>query len=679
MNAMIFDPAGADVALRRAASSAGTDRSAGIAEVLLDSRGDAGLRGHRSAVLAAACVDSDVADVWLKEEPSNPDALLLYARKMVVLALRERMRPKAELVAIVEMATRACEAAADADPEDPTPLVALLTLRQLDPARLQASRSGSFFDLDHGPWDLLEQIDDLDPLNREAYHRFLQCLLPRNGGSVDAMFGFVEHVRSSLPPDTDPQTIALVAHVEHHKERIGRDHNALAVAERQLRTPQVAQMLMQLFDDGWFKAAAARRFPPISDLSHLAYVLYHAGFVSEAHAVFEAMGRYGSVMPWSIHGDAQQHFQHARAHCASVFADLSARRADIASHMHDARIHDAGADLELARAVSSIMMTRPTGISEVMRGSRGRWDLRASRSRMLASACADSDLADWWVKEDRSNPDAWLLYARVAGIRAQRAVRHGRTDAPDFIRSAVRACQDATTMDRGDPTPLVELISLARLAPYVSSLPPELVPVPGFGAPFAMDPFRREPGPGQLAKVHGPWRLLHAVLGIAPLHREGHLQFMRSLSPVHGGSLEQMWMFAYAVGEGTPVESDPQLLALYSCDEEYRVLRESGGAATGTWAQEARTRLLVDLVDEGWLKAARGRAILPVKDLSYLAYGLFMAGRYGEAREVFAALGPYAHAAPWVRHGAPAEAIAWAKAKCESGRGLPAWHQFTST
>src|SRR5579872_6213465 len=51
----------------------------------------------------------------------------------------------------------------------------------------------------------------------------------------------------------------------------------------------------------------------------------------------------------------------------------------------------------------------------------GDFARRGYASAVLGSACANLNAAELWTTEEPESPDAWLLWARVAAIRALRA------------------------------------------------------------------------------------------------------------------------------------------------------------------------------------------------------------------------------------------------------------------
>jgi hypothetical protein len=301
----MWNAAGPDEYLARAVISARSARSGGVAEVLAESRTDFGLRAWRSQVLGAACTDTDVVERWLRDSPRDPDALLLYARTAVARALRSADKGDRRWEELAHMARRACTAAIDAAPQDPTPLVTLLSLARLGhtPRPDPAGRADV-----QGPWDLFDRVRALDPLNREGHLRFLHCL-----DSDTAMLNFAIHIASSTPLDSDPQLLMLVAQAEHYRAATSAEHEQLR-ADEEWRSERVLRFSLDLHEL-WFPKARERRFLPIVDFSYLAHALWAGGRPQQARDVLRAMEPYAVPQPWSLFGDPERVLLRARAEC----------------------------------------------------------------------------------------------------------------------------------------------------------------------------------------------------------------------------------------------------------------------------------------------------------------------------------------------------------------------------
>jgi hypothetical protein len=308
VSGLIWNIAGPDDALAVAVVSARSARIGNIGDVLRESREDFALRAVRSQVLGSVCSDSDVVERWMREEPGDPDALLLYARTTVARALRAADGGDRRWQKLADIAMAACRAAILAAPADPTPLVALLSLARLghDPQPGPAGSDG--LEEIAGPWDLFGRVRELDPLHREAHIRFLYCL-----GSDSDRLHFAMHTANHTPLDSDPQLLVLNALVESYRSKTPEEREATR-AERQWHTRHALQYSLDLYEN-WFPKTRDRRFPPITDYSYLAHALWAGERTPQAGDVFTAMGPYVVSQPWSAFGDASKVLLRARAQC----------------------------------------------------------------------------------------------------------------------------------------------------------------------------------------------------------------------------------------------------------------------------------------------------------------------------------------------------------------------------
>ncbi|HEV2346997.1 MAG TPA: hypothetical protein VGS97_23045 [Actinocrinis sp.] len=348
----VWDPASADEQLAAACRDLEAGRFGLAREALVATREDFATRARRSMVMAsvAAAGEGEAARHWLREAPEDPDAVLLWARTAVVLALRSlRVRD-----AWTQLAVRACSEAAAAFPADPTPWVALLMLARLGVFPRVTVREGwaAYWARheplgprehpDHldarwrrrvarglgghdqhwpppsraahnrvevaaeqlglisarGPWELMLEVWARDPRSREGHHRMLECLSPRCGGSARAMTQFATFVVLAAPDDDPLQLLPLSARVEAYRAAQQDDE-----AERVVWTEK--RVCVNAYFD-WFLPLRKGGGPlPVTDCSLLAHALYMAGERTFAGAVIEAMRPYTAPYPWSV-TDPQQ-------------------------------------------------------------------------------------------------------------------------------------------------------------------------------------------------------------------------------------------------------------------------------------------------------------------------------------------------------------------------------------
>ncbi|MFJ3228817.1 hypothetical protein ACIPJS_36440 [Streptomyces sp. NPDC086783] len=301
--------------------------------------------------------------------------------------------------------------------------------------------------------------------------------------------------------------------------------------------------------------------------------------------------------------------------------------------------HPAADDRRLASVCTDVRAGRYLSAHEALAETRRDFGLRAHRSLVLASEAADSDLAERWLAEE-PGPEAALLWARVAVLRALRAADARDERAEALERIAVAACDRAATTAPYDPTPSVAKLAMARLHDI------------------------RDPAPqGLLTAPSGPWQLFSHILRLDPWHREGHHRFLAFFFTRHGGSVNAAWDVAAFLSQRAPVSSPLRLLPLVALVESYD---PSQLLADRVWEQP-QWRSAALAVYQNWLPHVAGYRFTPVLDLAYLAHALVMAQREFEARAVLMAMGPYASRMPWSVFGDPEEQLSRARRTC----GLP--------
>ncbi|MFG2288457.1 hypothetical protein ACGFOU_20620 [Streptomyces sp. NPDC048595] len=299
-------------------------------------------------------------------------------------------------------------------------------------------------------------------------------------------------------------------------------------------------------------------------------------------------------------------------------------------------------DRALARACMDVRAGRYLSAHDVLKEAREDFEVRAHRSLVLASVAADSDLAERWLAEE-PGPEAALLWARVAMLRALRMADAGDRRRGALTRIAQTACERAAKELPEDPTPWVAQLALARLDHH------------------------QDPAPqGLLTAPTGPWYLFAHILRLDPWHREAHHRFLSFFFTRYGGSSGASWDVAAFLSQRAPAPSPLRLLPLVALAEEYD---PSALLADRTWEQPQWTSTAMGIY-RNWLPRVADYRFTPVLDLAYLAHALFMAKREFEAREVFTAMGPYASRMPWSAFGDPAEQLTKARRSC----GLPVPH-----
>jgi hypothetical protein len=302
----VWDPAGADSTLARAVAELRQQRAGPAREALRECRRDYPVRAHRSLVLASAAVDTDLAESWLEDDPLNSDAKLFYARVTMVRTLRSREIGDGRAPGLALLSWRAAVVAIEAAPWDPTPWAVLIAVARyrpdVEPGHYRRVPPPPGLDA-VGPWDLLTEAHARQPWHRESYHRMLHYFYPRYGGDADALWEVASWAESASPPDSDAQLLPLAAQAEQARTGGG------------FLTQEYAVHTAQRIYTHWFPGITKQTFPPIADLSLLAYALDHDGRVADAGTVLEFLSPYATTFPWALEGDPDKVLMNAYARC----------------------------------------------------------------------------------------------------------------------------------------------------------------------------------------------------------------------------------------------------------------------------------------------------------------------------------------------------------------------------
>ncbi|MGW3135021.1 hypothetical protein [Streptomyces sp. NPDC001139] len=305
---LIVSPVGADTDLRAALEDLKLGRYLAARDLLARTGPNWALRNLRSQLLAAGAGEPGVFKTWRDEEPSNPDAAMMWGRVLTRAALAAfRSGQSQQVVARAGgLARQALYQAMALLPDCPVPWVDLLQLAQLpfaphlfDP---YANTRGLPWDLlkdpgmpHRGPWPLLAEINRRDLGNREGHHRMREWFQNRSGERAAAMNyscwlvagGTLNEVLKVMP---------LYALMDRYRQQHGDGRGG---ALQFWQTAQVRHYACKAYDE-WFLHVPPVEYPwlPLSDLSHLAHALVACGENERAAYVFHAMGPYVTPQPW---------------------------------------------------------------------------------------------------------------------------------------------------------------------------------------------------------------------------------------------------------------------------------------------------------------------------------------------------------------------------------------------
>ncbi|MGW3447378.1 hypothetical protein [Streptomyces sp. NPDC001076] len=308
---LIVSPVGADTALRSALQDLRLGRYHAARELLEMTGREWGLRTSRSNLLAAGAGDPGIFKLWLEEEPSSPDAAMMWARVLTRAALKAYRSGMSEDVVgpAARMAAEAGWRAAGLLPECPVPWVDKILLSQLPyPAHMldpyarhrqmpwDELPGGRDQGMPHfGPWPLLGEVDARHPGNREGYHAMRQYFQRVRG--TGAAMDFACWMVLSEPPSPELWLLPLYALGDKFRTEHGEDHRAGTL--RFWQTASVGHYAVQAYSK-WFAQLAPAEYPwvSMSDLSHLAHALTANGETQKAADVLRAMGPYVTAQPW---------------------------------------------------------------------------------------------------------------------------------------------------------------------------------------------------------------------------------------------------------------------------------------------------------------------------------------------------------------------------------------------
>lgn len=341
--AWVWGPAGRDIQLARAISDLTTGGYLGSTRELLAAvRERFARRAYCTSVLAAVLVRRrlDLATQWLKEEPANPDALLLYARVLVVRAIHAARAKQEQTEALAVRAARACQEAGLAAARDPTPWVALLHLGEtrIDLPELRCGMRSPGGDLTiYAPWHLLDGVLERAPHHREAFHRLIplcftsSAATPWTPDTADQQVPGVDSVRARaqvavwaadqapagsplkllrlmyaaqrdpFPDKAEEMRLLNFVEINGESERTAYLRDRIPAIEQRWRSALLGTAVKLAHT--WFAEGVEPPYMPLSDLSFLADFLHRAGELRAARLVLEWMIPYATAEPWQREGD----------------------------------------------------------------------------------------------------------------------------------------------------------------------------------------------------------------------------------------------------------------------------------------------------------------------------------------------------------------------------------------
>ncbi|MGH3297070.1 MAG: hypothetical protein ACRDVE_14240 [Actinocrinis sp.] len=280
-------------------------------------------------------------------------------------------------------------------------------------------------------------------------------------------------------------------------------------------------------------------------------------------------------------------------------------------------------DLDLAEARDELAQGRWEPARDLLEDTRGNWDRRTHRVKVLADASAASAWIERWQALDPHNPDAAVLRAQVEVLRAVRSRSQVRdTGTNKNARDVEDLCRRASSLSPKDPMPWVSLITLAR---------------------------------AQGVNRDELWARWHEMRERDPWNRDGHHQALIYLFGSWHGSHAEMYDFAYWLAGEAPTGSPLAVLPLVAHAESYRAhvadKQAQNRAGLDMMWTEAQVGLDLDRILSHWFRRQERRHAQAKADLNYLAHALIYADRHADARPVLQAIGPHVTRIPWTYTG----------------------------
>jgi hypothetical protein len=280
-----------DEVLREARARLLRDGDWRVAKQAIEAAGDDwALRGYRLAIFAGLAEDDDKwFDAWVRAEPSDPAAALIWAKMLAGRASRARGGASAANTSkeqfhsfhvlsekAAEASTRALELA---DPRDPGPLVRMM--------------SSCFAAGDGSLNEFYSEARRRDPHNFDMHELAVMLTCEKWYGSHELMFDIARTAADAAPPGHKTVLLPLFAHFEYAMREFAwddRSKESQRAVRRYFRRPEVQRDV-----DGWI--AKFRSAPPTSQqLSQVRQwmAVYYSliGRRKEAKIVFDEIGQH---------------------------------------------------------------------------------------------------------------------------------------------------------------------------------------------------------------------------------------------------------------------------------------------------------------------------------------------------------------------------------------------------
>ncbi|MFJ2864969.1 hypothetical protein [Kitasatospora sp. NPDC087314] len=147
-----------------------------------------------------------------------------------------------------------------------------------------------------GPWGLFDQVRQVDPWNREAFHRMLRFWLAR--GESGPAASFLATYLPGAPDGSALHALPLYLYVDRYRRAERKD-----VVQLQWTDEETVRATVLGAFSHWRAALGQEVRWPVADESHLAHALWASRQRQQAAEVFAAMAPFISMQPWQSLAD----------------------------------------------------------------------------------------------------------------------------------------------------------------------------------------------------------------------------------------------------------------------------------------------------------------------------------------------------------------------------------------
>jgi hypothetical protein len=299
-----FDPDCGDAPLTAARQDIFIGRWQGPRDLLRTTGSGWLARGHRVRTLAQACAGSSTVESWLAAEPHSADALVLRAATETARAFNLAIAAGRGVpidAQRIDVAAQACFDAADANPDDPTPWISLISVARLYSGGVRRQELARW-------WD---ELYERDPYNVEGHLQVLHYYSSRWHGSNGLMYDFARDAAGVAPAGSALPVLVQYARVEEYRslvESAGERRSGLGISQHWSHDGAASDVRRT-----WQRWIAVRADGPVApaelrDINYLTHAACWAGLKDISQSLFRILGSGATRTPWSYTGDPEKQF-----------------------------------------------------------------------------------------------------------------------------------------------------------------------------------------------------------------------------------------------------------------------------------------------------------------------------------------------------------------------------------